>query len=346
MLVLLGVFVGVVYASTEVPSPDSIRTPRRRSSTTPTAPPRWPGWATRTAPTSRWTRCPSPRATRCWPRRTATSTPTRASRFTGIVARRLEQPHRRLDPGWLDDHPAVREERVPENSDQTFSRKFKELFLAIKLDNNYSKDQILENYLNTIYFGRGAYGIEAAAKTYFGVPAAELTAAAGRGARRADPQPQRLRPRGEPRGAPRTAGAGCSTRWSSEGWLTPRRGRRAVYPAVLPKAGADAGHPERPRGPDRRAGRSPSCGRNGYTEEQIDAGGLRITTTVDKRYQDAAVTAVADVMDGRAGEPARRRWSRRPADRRRARLLRRRAQRARRRHDRLRPGASASRARR
>ena len=64
-------------------------------------------------------------------------------------------------------------------SDQTFSRKFQELFLAIKLDNNYSKEQILENYLNTIYFGRGAYGIEAAANTYFGVPAAKLTAQQG-----------------------------------------------------------------------------------------------------------------------------------------------------------------------
>src|SRR3954467_13110890 len=63
--------------------------------------------------------------------------------------------------------------------DQTFSRKFQELFLAIKLDNNYSKDQILENYLNTIYFGRSAYGIEAAAQTYFGVPAAQLTAQQG-----------------------------------------------------------------------------------------------------------------------------------------------------------------------
>src|SRR3712207_652458 len=65
------------------------------------------------------------------------------------------------------------------NSDQTFSRKFQELFLAIKLDNNYTKGQILENYLNTIYYGRGAYGIEAAANTYFGVPAAELTAQQG-----------------------------------------------------------------------------------------------------------------------------------------------------------------------
>src|SRR3712207_4775844 len=65
------------------------------------------------------------------------------------------------------------------NSDQTLSRKFQELFLAIKLNNNYTDDQILENYLNTIYYGRGAYSIEAAANTYFGVPAAQLTAQQG-----------------------------------------------------------------------------------------------------------------------------------------------------------------------
>ncbi|MBJ7452636.1 MAG: transglycosylase domain-containing protein, partial [Blastococcus sp.] len=49
---------------------------------------------------------------------------------------------------------------ILENNERSFSRKFQELFVAIKLDNNYSKQQILENYLNTIYYGRGAYGIE------------------------------------------------------------------------------------------------------------------------------------------------------------------------------------------
>lgn len=64
-------------------------------------------------------------------------------------------------------------------TDQTFTRKFQELFLAVKLDNTVSKDEILENYLNTIYFGRGAYGIETAAQTYFDKPASELTVEEG-----------------------------------------------------------------------------------------------------------------------------------------------------------------------
>src|SRR5215216_7870869 len=55
--------------------------------------------------------------------------------------------------------------------DRTLFRKLKEAVLAVKLERKFSKDQILEFYMNTVYFGRGAYGIEAAARTYFSVPA-------------------------------------------------------------------------------------------------------------------------------------------------------------------------------
>src|SRR5262245_38655917 len=57
---------------------------------------------------------------------------------------------------------------TPVGRERTFLRKAREGMLAIKLEEKYSKDQILEFYLNTIYFGRGAYGVEAAALTYFG----------------------------------------------------------------------------------------------------------------------------------------------------------------------------------
>jgi penicillin-binding protein 1A len=53
-------------------------------------------------------------------------------------------------------------------SERTLSRKVKEAALAIKLERKLTKDQILERYLNAVYFGRGAYGIEAAAQAYFG----------------------------------------------------------------------------------------------------------------------------------------------------------------------------------
>ncbi|MFF7636649.1 transglycosylase domain-containing protein [Kitasatospora sp. NPDC008050] len=63
--------------------------------------------------------------------------------------------------------------------EQTVSRKVKEIFIAIKVDATLDKQEILANYLNTTYYGRGAYGIQAAAQAYFGVDASKLDAAQG-----------------------------------------------------------------------------------------------------------------------------------------------------------------------
>ncbi|MDR9786796.1 MAG: penicillin-binding protein 1A [Peptococcaceae bacterium MAG4] len=60
---------------------------------------------------------------------------------------------------------------------RSIGRKFEELFLTIQLERTYTKSEILEMYLNEIYFGQGAYGIEAAARTYFQKPAGELSLA-------------------------------------------------------------------------------------------------------------------------------------------------------------------------
>jgi penicillin-binding protein 1A len=57
---------------------------------------------------------------------------------------------------------------------RTFSQKAREALLAMKLERTYSKDEILAKYLNTIYFGHGAYGVEAAAQAYWGIHASEL----------------------------------------------------------------------------------------------------------------------------------------------------------------------------
>jgi 1A family penicillin-binding protein len=59
--------------------------------------------------------------------------------------------------------------------ERTLSRKLKEIALAVEIERSYSKNQILEMYFNQIYFGEGAYGVEAAAKTFFGKPIGELT---------------------------------------------------------------------------------------------------------------------------------------------------------------------------
>lgn len=62
-------------------------------------------------------------------------------------------------------------------SQRTLSRKFREMIYAFKIENAFSKDEILEAYLNTIYLGYGCYGIQAAANTYFGKDVSELTLA-------------------------------------------------------------------------------------------------------------------------------------------------------------------------
>ena len=61
------------------------------------------------------------------------------------------------------------------SSQKTFSRKLNEIFLALELEKNFTKEEILENYLNIIYFGDNSYGIESASKHYFSKPAKELS---------------------------------------------------------------------------------------------------------------------------------------------------------------------------
>ncbi|MEC2323263.1 transglycosylase domain-containing protein [Lederbergia lenta] len=63
--------------------------------------------------------------------------------------------------------------------DKTWKRKISEAFYAIRLEINYDKDEILEGYLNTISYGHGAYGIEAASQYYFGKSAKDLSLAEG-----------------------------------------------------------------------------------------------------------------------------------------------------------------------
>jgi len=172
------------------------------------------------------------------------------------------------------------------SQDRTMIRKLREIVLAVKADHKYSKDQIFEFYLNTIYFGRGAYGIDAAAHTYFGVPVRELTAEQGAVLAAVIKAPSGFDPANNLEGA--------KDRWryllramASEGWLDRKRADTAKYPAVLPPG---------------RTVRS-LTGPNGYIVARVErelehrgisaqhlrTGGLRIVTTIDKRNQNAAI---------------------------------------------------------
>ncbi len=72
----------------------------------------------------------------------------------------------------VNPQTGLSEYTVPE---RTIKEKIREILLAVKLEQELSKDQILAKYLNTVYYGHGAYGIEAAAQTYFDKPASELS---------------------------------------------------------------------------------------------------------------------------------------------------------------------------
>ena len=79
-------------------------------------------------------------------------------------------------------------------TENTYQRKILELRHAIAFEQNYSKDWILERYLNLAYFGDGAYGVQAAARHYFSVNASQLNLEQAATARRAGQEPGRLRP--------------------------------------------------------------------------------------------------------------------------------------------------------
>jgi len=90
--------------------------------------------------------------------------------------------------------------------ERTLSRKIQEAILALWLEHKFSKDQILELYLNRVYFGSGAYGVEAAARRYYGHGARELTLAEAATLAGLVKAPSRLAPDRNPKGATERAG--------------------------------------------------------------------------------------------------------------------------------------------
>ncbi|HEV7727404.1 MAG TPA: transglycosylase domain-containing protein [Modestobacter sp.] len=296
-MVLLGVFVGVVYASTEVPSADAVTGNQTTviyyaDGTTEMA--RLAAEeGNRTNVTLDQVSEPAREAVLAAENRSFYSDP--GISVTGIARAAWNN----LTGGSTQGGSTITQQYVKNaflNADQTFSRKFKELFLAVKLDNQYTKDEILEKYLNTIYFGRGVYGIEAAANTYFGVPAAELTAEQGAVLAVLVRSPSAYDPETNPEGA--------QDRWSlvldamvEQNWLDATARAAMVYPPVLPKTDSRLGIPSGPEG--LIVQKVLSEVRRTYPD--VEAQGLRITTTVNKGYQDAAVAAVQDVMQGEPG---------------------------------------------
>ncbi|MEV6695835.1 transglycosylase domain-containing protein [Streptomyces sp. NPDC051453] len=180
--------------------------------------------------------------------------------------------------------------------EQTITRKVKEFFISIKLDREESKDHILEGYLNTSYFGRNAYGIQAAAQAYYGVDVEDLTTAQGAYLAALLNAPNSYDVIAHPENK-----AQAVARWNyvldgmvKERWLGAAARQKMTFPM-----------------PDDAKGPAGMSGQRGYLvqavkdyltdndivdEDTLAVGGYRITTTLQKKKQDAFVKAVDDQL--------------------------------------------------
>ena len=110
---------------------------------------------------------------------------------------------------------------------RTYTRKIQEVVLALWLERKFSKTEILELYLNRVYFGAGAYGIEAAAQRYFGKPAKQVTLAEAAMLAGLVKSPSRLAPTRNPDGAARRAET-VLTAMASQGFVSEAKAKVAI----------------------------------------------------------------------------------------------------------------------
>ena len=177
--------------------------------------------------------------------------------------------------------------------DRTLTRKAREILISLKVDGQLSKDEILENYLNTIYYGRGAYGIQTAAKAYFDKDAADLGPAESavlasviRGPSLYDPQLG-----DEQRTNAETRSSYILDAMVDQGWLTADQRADATFPEVREY------EPKQFNGVNGYAVdliKRELVDKHGLTESDIQRGGLRIVSTIDRTKQRAAIRAVRD----------------------------------------------------
>lgn len=187
--------------------------------------------------------------------------------------------------------------------DKTLTRKLKEIMISLKVGQEQSKEQILEGYLNTVYFGRGAYGIQAASKAFFDIDAKNMSTAQSVALVAMINDPGRLDPN-----AGQKQKADLLERYQYSlnqlvkvGKLTEAE-KATMYTALpeFPKLNRDSRFAG-PTGFLMRAA-SDELKAAGFTEGQINGGGLQIVTTVDARMQEAAVSVAQNAQQRAAGK--------------------------------------------
>ncbi|MFE5946366.1 transglycosylase domain-containing protein [Streptomyces sp. NPDC056480] len=178
------------------------------------------------------------------------------------------------------------------SQDQTATRKLKEMVIAIKVDQQSTKSEILAGYMNTSFYGRSAYGIQAAARSYYGVDASQLTTAQGAYLASLLQAPNQY----DWTSASTTGRKLVEERWNyvldnmvGEGWL-PESERAAMKfpvpqkPKPLPGMEGQTGYIVEAANQELM--------RQGVSEEDIKAGGWTITLSIDQKRQKDLVKAV------------------------------------------------------
>ncbi|MGN0097070.1 MAG: transglycosylase domain-containing protein [Corynebacterium sp.] len=183
--------------------------------------------------------------------------------------------------------------------ERSLVRKGKELVISSKMSREWSKDEILEAYLNTIYFGRNAYGISAASRAYFNKPLQELTPAEGAVLAASIQRPSQL--------DPWTNRPEAEQRWNyvsdglvGMGTISQQERDEMVYPEVIDPAQVDSGSVAEGTNGLIKSQVLAELNANGITEEAVNTGGLKITTTIDANHQRAMVENVHSAMDAQA----------------------------------------------
>ena len=183
---------------------------------------------------------------------------------------------------------------------KTYLGKLHEAILALKIAQTQDKNTVLCNYMNTIYLGRGAYGIQAAAKAYFGVEAKDLTLSQAAMLAGIIPAPSSWDPAIMPKEA--------NIRFKrvlrimlKDKYITNEEYKNARMPQTInqTKQNMYAG----PQGYLLQMVRSELTGGGAFTKEDLDTGGYRIITTIDKAKQDLMFNVASPTAGARGITP-------------------------------------------
>ncbi|MHB0979771.1 MAG: PBP1A family penicillin-binding protein [Thermoleophilia bacterium] len=183
-------------------------------------------------------------------------------------------------------------------NEKTVNRKVKEAALAYQLEKQWSKEKILNEYLNIIYFGEGAYGIQAAAHTYFGVNASDLTAAQAALLVGVPKSPSNYSPRQNPEAALGRRDLILNMMYQ-QGYLTSEELQTALAEDVKLAPSREEQSAKVPYWVELVRGQLVAK----YGSSTVLQGGLRVYTSIDLRMQEAAERAVADILN-EPGDPS------------------------------------------